>query len=111
MPDLKQAGRVTNDRLKINLAQFGYAPVPCTSALCKHATHDITFYLVVDDIGVKYVGKENADHLIQSLKKQYTISMDCTGSLFYGLHIQWYYSVRTCNISMPDYLKEALHKF
>ena len=37
--------------------------------------------------------------------------MDWAGSLFYGLHIQWDYSDRTCNISMPDYLKEALHKF
>ena len=26
--------------------------------------------------GVEYVRKENADHLIQALKKQYTISMD-----------------------------------
>ena len=30
------------------------------------ATH--TFTLVVDDFGVKYVGKERADHLVASLK-------------------------------------------
>ena len=69
MSGLKQSGHIANDRLKINLAQFGYAPVPCTSALCKHATHDITFYLVVDDIGVKYFGKENSDHLIHAIKE------------------------------------------
>ena len=28
MPGLKQAGRITNDRLKIHLTQFEYAPVP-----------------------------------------------------------------------------------
>ena len=111
MPGLKQSGRIANDRLKINLAQFGYAPTPRTPALWKHATHDITFSLVVDDFGVKYVGKENADNLIQDLKKQYTISMDWTGSLFCGLHIQWDYTARTCELSMTDYLKESLHKF
>ena len=79
MPGLKQSGRIANYRLKIHLAQFGYAPVPCTPALWKHATCDITFSLVVDDFGVKYVGKENADHLIQALKKQYTLSVDWTG--------------------------------
>ena len=76
MPVIKQAGRIANDRLKIHLDQFGYAPIPCTPALWKHATRDITFSLVVDDFGVKYVGKENSDHFIQSLKNQYTISMD-----------------------------------
>ena len=72
---------------------------------------DITFFLVVNDFGIKYVGKENSDHLIQSLKKQYTVSMGWTGSLFCGLHIHWDYSERTCNISIPDYLKKSLHKF
>ena len=57
MPGLKQAGRIANDWLKIHLTQFGYAPIPHTPALCKHATRDITFSLVVDDFGVKYVGK------------------------------------------------------
>ena len=102
MPGLIQAGRIANDRLKIQLAQFGYVPVPRTPALWKHATRDIIFSLVVDDFGVKYVGKEDSDHLIQALKKQYTISMDWTGSLFCGLHIQWEYLAWTCNIYMPD---------
>ena len=85
---LKQAVRIANDRLKIHLAQFGYAPVTCTPSLWKHTTRDITFSIVVNNFGVKYVGKENSDHLIQALKKQYTISMYWTGSLFCGLHIQ-----------------------
>ena len=102
MPGLKQAIRIANKRLKTHITQFGYAPAPHTTALWKHATCDITFSLVVDNFGVKYVGKENADHMIQSLKKQYTISMDWTGSLFYGMHIQWDYTSRTCDISMPD---------
>ena len=80
MTGLKQAGRIANESLKIHLAQFGYAPVPRTPSLQKHTTRDTTFSLVVDDFVVKYVGKEHYDHLIQALKKQYTISMDWTSS-------------------------------
>ena len=79
---LKQAGRIANDRLKIHFAKFGYSPVTRTPSLWKHATKDICFSLVVDDFGVKHVGKDTADHLIQSLKKLYTISIDWTGSLY-----------------------------
>ena len=82
MPGLKQAGRIANDWLKIYFAQFGNAPVPRIPALWKHATREITFSLVVDDFGVKYFGKENVDHLIQALQKQYTIYTDWTRSLF-----------------------------
>ena len=56
MPGLKQAGRIANDRFKIHLTQFGYAPVPRTPALSKNATHGITFSLFVYDFGIEYVG-------------------------------------------------------
>ena len=111
MPGLKQAGRIANYRLKAHLAHFGFAPVPRTPALWKNTTNPIIFSLVVDDFGVKYIGKENDDHLIQSLQKLYTISIDWNGPLFCGLTIDWDYAARTCNISMPKYLQTALHKF
>ena len=102
MPSLKQAVRITNDRLKYHLAQFGFAPVPRTPELWKHHTKPIFFSLVVDDFGLKYIGKENADHLIQALQKLNTISIDWTGSLFCGLTIDWEYSAHTCDISTLD---------
>ena len=58
MPGLKQARCVANNRLKIHLTQFGYAPVPRTPAIWKHVMRDITFSLVVEEFGVKYIGKE-----------------------------------------------------
>ena len=111
MPGLKQAGRIANDRLKIHLAKFGYSPVAQTPSLWKHATKDICLSLVVDDFGVKHVGKDTADHLIQVLNNLYTISIDWTGSLYCSLTINWDYDKRICDISMPTYIKEALHKF
>ena len=111
MPGLKQDGRIANNRLKYHLAHFCFAPVPRTPALWKHATKPIIFPLVVYNFGVKYIGKENADHFIQALQKLYTISIDRTGSLFCGLTIDWGYAARTCDISMPKYLQTALLKF
>ena len=111
MPGLKQAGRIANDRLKIHLAKFGYSPVARTPYLWKHATKDICFSLVVDNFGFKHVDKYTADHLIQALKKLYTISINWNGSLYCGLTINWDYDKRICDISIPTYIKEALHKF
>ena len=111
MPGLKQSGRIANDRLKAQLSQFGFAPVPTTPALWKHNTKPILFSLVVEDFDLKYIGKENADHLIQSLQKRYTISINWTGSLLCGHTIDWDYAARTCDISMPEYLQTSLLKF
>ena len=66
---------------------------------------------MVDDFGVKYVGKDTADHLIQALKNLYTISIDWTGSLYCGITINWDYGKSICDISMPTYIQEALQKF
>ena len=53
MPGLKQAGRISKDRLQIYLAKFGYSPIALTLYLWKHAIKDIFFSLVVDNFGVK----------------------------------------------------------
>ena len=34
----------------------------------------ISFTLIVDDFGVKYVGKKHANHLIKFFKKYYTVA-------------------------------------
>ena len=82
MPGLKQSGRISNDQLKAHLAKFGFAPVPRTPELWKHDTKPIWFSLVADDFGVKYTGKDNSNHLIQSLQKLHTIYINWTSSLF-----------------------------
>ena len=111
MPGLKQSVRIANKRLKAHLVHFGFSPVPRTPALWKHTTKPIIFSLVVDDFGLKYISKENSNHLIQALQKLYTISIKWTGYLFYSLTIYWDYAARTCDISMPKYLQTALQKF
>jgi hypothetical protein len=43
-------------------------------------TRPITFSLVVDDFGIKYAGKEHADHLINCLKEKYKLTEDWVGN-------------------------------
>jgi hypothetical protein len=40
------------------------------------------FTLVVDNFGVKYVGKEHADYLIWCIKQKYELTEDWTGDLY-----------------------------
>jgi hypothetical protein len=111
MYGLKQAGILANQRLQKHLATHGYFSAPRTPGLWKHATRDVHFSLVVNDFGVKYVGKENAQHLVDALASLYEVSTDWAGELYCGLHIQWNYPKRHVNISMPGYIEAALHKF
>jgi hypothetical protein len=66
---------------------------------------------VVDNFGVKYVGREHVDHLIDSVEKHYAFSKDWEGKLYCGIHIQWDYPNRTVDLSMPGYIAATLHKF
>jgi hypothetical protein len=111
MPGLKQAGKIANDRLTKHLAKYGYAPTPRTPALWRHHTLPISFTLVVDDFGVKFTKQTDATHLINALRDLYIISIDYTGSLYCGLTIRWDYANGVVYISMPEYIRQALHKF
>jgi hypothetical protein len=60
MYGLKQAVILTNQLLKTRLAPFGYYPARHTPGLWLHKTPSISFTLIVDDVAVKYMGKQHA---------------------------------------------------
>jgi hypothetical protein len=66
---------------------------------------------VVDDFGVKYVGREHAEHLIGCLKQTYKLSEDWTGSLYCGITLEWDYENGHVDISMPGYIKKKLQEY
>jgi hypothetical protein len=111
MYGLPQAGKIASDRLIQFLEPHGYAPVPITPGLWRHQTRPLTFTLVVDDFGVKYINKEDVRHLMDILNQQYRVSEDWTGSRYCGITIEWDYTNRTCDISMPGYIERALQRF
>jgi retron-type reverse transcriptase len=77
MYGLPQAGILTNELLQCNLAKDGYPLMQHTHGLWKHDIHTISLLLVVDDFGVKYVGREHAEHLMKCIKK--IITFPATG--------------------------------
>jgi hypothetical protein len=111
MYGLPQAGRIANDRLTAFLAPHGYVPCTVTSGLWKHTTSDLMFTLVVDDFGVRYTRKTDAEQLMTTLSKMYSVSEDWTGSKYCGLTIDWDYNNRTVDISIPGYIERALQRF
>jgi hypothetical protein len=60
------------------------------------------FCLVVDDFGVQYVGKDHA---------QLLMTTDWTGASYCGLTLSWGYDKHTVDLSMPNYLAQALQCF
>jgi hypothetical protein len=111
MYGLPQAGIIANTRLAQHLKTQGYSLTPHTPGLFTHETRPITFCLVVDDFGVKYIGKEHAEHLAKTLEKLYTITTDWKGELYCGLTLKWDYVNRTVDVSMPGYVSRALTRF
>jgi hypothetical protein len=76
MYGLLQAGLFANELLEKQLEEHGYKQSKIIPGLWGHDTRDITFTLVVDDFGVKYVAKADALHLADTLKQNYKITED-----------------------------------
>ena len=66
--DLPHAGILANKLLRKRLLPHGYYKCANTPGLWKHTTRPISFMLVVNDFGVKYMGKEHVNHLIWCIK-------------------------------------------
>jgi hypothetical protein len=64
MYGLPQAGKLANQLLEKHPAIHGYHPTRHTHGLWKQDTRPIFFSLVIDDFGVKYIGREHAAHLL-----------------------------------------------
>jgi len=71
-----QAGLLAQKQLTKRLNKAGYTQSQVTPGYWKHEWRLISFALVVDDFGVKYVGEEHANHLLSVLKQDYEINVD-----------------------------------
>ncbi|KAL7476408.1 hypothetical protein ACHAW6_002274 [Cyclotella cf. meneghiniana] len=111
MYGLPQAGLVAKELLEKRLNAKGYYQLKYTLGLWTHEKQATQFTLVVDNFGIKYVGVENAMHLIDSLKEYYTISEDLGGNKYIGLTLDWDYEGKQVHLSMPGYADKALKRF
>ena len=69
MYGIPQTGRLSYLKLTQHLADEDFFPTGRTPGLFKHNTRPILFNLVVGNFDVKFVGNENAKHLITCLRK------------------------------------------
>ena len=111
MYGLVQAGIIAHEAPKDHLQPYGYATVKTTQGIWTHTDRDINFTLVVDDFGIKCIHKKDADHLISAFQSKYEVAQDWTGGLYCGIKLKWDYKTRKMDISIPGYVKEAIHKF
>ena len=111
MYGLPQAGIIAQDLLEKRLATAGYRQSKSTPGYWTHDWRPISFALVVDDFGVKYIGEEHAQHLIDTLKTDYEIEEDWDGNRYLGITLDWDYKKRQVHLSMPGYVEKALARF
>ena len=84
MYGLPQSGILAQELLEQRLEKHGYKQSQFTPGLWTHEWRPICFSLVVDDFGVKYVGKEHADHLVSVIKENYEVTEDWDGKRYLG---------------------------
>ena len=110
MYGLKQAAIIAYKQLCAHLASHGYTPIEGTDCMFKHKTRKTMFCFCIDDFGIKYFSKDDADHLINALKEKYEGTEDWSGKFFCGYTIDWNYEQKYVDISMPTYVPAALKR-
>ena len=73
-----------------------------------HKTCNIRFPLRMDNYGINYIRKAATEQLKTTLSSLYKITSDWSGRIYLGLTLKWDYQARTCNMSMPGYIKTFL---
>jgi hypothetical protein len=70
MYGLPQTGILANKLLKERLAHHGYFEQPHTPELWKHVACPVWFNQCVDNFGIKYIGRENLQHLYDAVQEE-----------------------------------------
>jgi hypothetical protein len=73
-------------------------------------TWPVSFTPVVDEFTVKYVGKQQAEHLRNASLRTYDLTTDWVATVYSGMTLKWDYKNRECDISMPGYVSNVLSK-
>ena len=89
MYGLVQAYIIAHEEIKEHLKTYGYAPSRITQGIWTHQDRGIHFTLVVDDFGIRYRNKKDADHLISALQEKYEVTKDWAGGLYFRITLKW----------------------
>ena len=86
---LKEEGALANEQLQQHPVPCRYTPSKCAIDLWKHNANNVILTLVVDDFGMKYIGKDNALYLINTLKyKHEDVEVNWEGDKLCGITLR-----------------------
>ena len=100
---------LTSKLLCLKLAPHRYYELLQMPGLWWHVLQTIHCSLAVDDFGVKYVATEHAEHMSNTLGKNYSISEDWMEQLHCGITLSLHYEGQ--NIWMPNYVYKQLTRY
>ena len=89
---LSQSGLLATKLLERRLNKRGYYQSKLVPGLWKHERRPVQFTLVVDNFGVKYMGKEYAQHLKSTLEEKYIVTAEWAGTRYIGIRLDWNFS-------------------
>jgi hypothetical protein len=80
--------------------------------LIQAKSRPVWFNLAVDGFGIKYIGKDNLQHLYDALHKEtYNIVEDQVGDLYCGINLSWHYDKGYVDLSIPKYVMKQLTRY
>ena len=89
---LPQSVKIANDFLHTLLEKAGYYEEATTPGIWLHKCRPIQFFLIVNDFGIKFFGKQHAIHLLKIREQHYKITSDWEGKKFSGINLEWNYT-------------------
>jgi hypothetical protein len=111
MYGLSQASIIAQELLEEHLLKAGYRQSKVTPGHWKYNWQPISFTLVVDNFGIKYINETDVNHLIQTLQQDYKIEEDWEGTWYLGITLDWDYKKCEVHLPMPGYVEQALARF
>ena len=95
---------------KKHVTKYDYLPTSITSGLWYHKTKPINLTLVVGAFGVKYVGRENAEQLKNTLESMYKMTINWEGKLYNGITLKWKHIKHMVELSMPGFVEVEMYE-
>ncbi len=111
MYSLPQVLLIAQELLEQQLSKVGYSQSKIIPGLWTHERRQTCFTLVVNNFAIKFRKMEDAQHLIQDLKQNYTITINWGATKYIGLTFDWNYDKGQVHVHMPGYLDKVFLKF
>ena len=65
----------------------------------------------MDDLGVKYIDKADADHIFSAIEANYPLKIDWESNTYLGINFEWHYDEGHVILSMKLYIEKALNEY